>query len=137
VITVTKVFKADAAHVLPDHDGKCARLHGHTYTYEVTIGQGLWYDDSLPTTGPTHGMVVDFGDLTRYWKEYVEPLLDHVSLNESLGIYPTAENICMWVSDWLQEFCTLHGVHLVSVRVHEGPDSFATFTPNYQGGPKL
>lgn len=29
-ISVTKIFKFDAAHFLPEHKGKCADIHGHT-----------------------------------------------------------------------------------------------------------
>ena len=34
-ITVSATFAA--AHRLPDHEGKCFRLHGHTYGLEVTV----------------------------------------------------------------------------------------------------
>ena len=34
-ITVSATFAA--AHRLPEHEGKCARLHGHTYGLEVTV----------------------------------------------------------------------------------------------------
>ena len=38
-ISVTKIFKFDAAHFLPEHSGKCADLHGHTYRLEVTVAR--------------------------------------------------------------------------------------------------
>ena len=34
-MTITTNFAA--AHRLPDHEGKCQRLHGHTYGLEVTV----------------------------------------------------------------------------------------------------
>lgn len=135
MITVTKVFKADAAHVLPDHNGKCANLHGHTYTYEITVGRGE--GPALHSDGSDRGMLVDFSDLTVYWEKSIKPFVDHVSLNESLGIYPTAEVIALWVATNMAPFCLSNGVSLVSVRVHEGPDSFATFTSDCQESPEL
>ena len=43
-ITVTATFAA--AHRLPDHEGKCFRLHGHTYGLEVTV------EGTPQTSGP-------------------------------------------------------------------------------------
>jgi 6-pyruvoyltetrahydropterin/6-carboxytetrahydropterin synthase len=70
--TITKRFVFDAAHQLPNHDGKCAHLHGHTYTLEV--------DAQGPVTeygSPQEGMVIDFALLSNYWKQCLEPLVDH------------------------------------------------------------
>ena len=30
---VLKEFEFDAAHYLPEYNGKCERLHGHTYNW--------------------------------------------------------------------------------------------------------
>jgi hypothetical protein len=54
-ITVSLTFAA--AHQLPEHEGKCARLHGHTYGLEVTV-QG-----TPQPAGPAKGMVMDFAEL--------------------------------------------------------------------------
>lgn len=132
MISVTKIFKADASHILPEHNGKCANFHGHTYTYEITVRRRLDTDGYVvQCAGPQKGMVVDFGDLADYWKKYLEPFLDHVHLNDSLGpdFYPTAELLSLWVAENLAGFCKMYGVLLVCVNVHEGPGSFATYTP--------
>ena len=50
-ITVTATFAA--AHRLPDHEGKCFRLHGHTYGLEVSV------EGTPQETGPAAGMVMD------------------------------------------------------------------------------
>src|SRR5687767_7041396 len=52
---VTRSFAFEAAHQLPWHPGKCKRLHGHNYRFEVTVEGPL----------DEHGVVVDFDDLHR------------------------------------------------------------------------
>jgi 6-pyruvoyltetrahydropterin/6-carboxytetrahydropterin synthase len=34
---IRKHFRFEAAHALPYHPGKCARLHGHSYGLEVAV----------------------------------------------------------------------------------------------------
>lgn len=78
--TISKSWRFDAAHRLPNHDGKCRRPHGHTYT--VTVGVA---GEPQPLDGrPQEGMVVDFGELDRVWKT-LEPELDHQDLNRTVG----------------------------------------------------
>lgn len=67
----------DASHVIPGHPGKCARLHGHTYRFEVWI--------SGPVSGPD-GMLVDFYEIKRQIDEW-----DHRHLNDIVDFVPTAE----------------------------------------------
>jgi len=66
----------DASHVIPDHPGKCGRLHGHTYRFEV------W------ASGPVaaDGMLVDFYDVKRAVDAW-----DHRHLNDEVSFVPTAE----------------------------------------------
>lgn len=67
----------DASHVIPDHPGKCARLHGHTYRFEVWI--------SGPVDERT-GMLVDFYEVKRAIDAW-----DHRHLNDEVDFVPTAE----------------------------------------------
>jgi 6-pyruvoyltetrahydropterin/6-carboxytetrahydropterin synthase len=88
-----KSFCFEASHVLPSHDGKCARLHGHSWRATLVV-EGVELQDS----GPKSGMVCDYADL----KAAVEPLreqyLDHHHLNDSTGIEnPTSEELCRWI----------------------------------------
>jgi 6-pyruvoyltetrahydropterin/6-carboxytetrahydropterin synthase len=88
-----KRFGFEAAHYLPQHQGKCRRMHGHSWVgwVEVTGSQ-------LKTTGPESGMVMDFGCLAEAVKPMVEDYLDHYCLNESLGLEsPTSETIAQWI----------------------------------------
>ncbi len=87
---IRKQFKFEAAHVLPHHLGKCARLHGHSYRVEVAL------DGPLQDDGPGRGMVVDFDLLARVVRAGVIGELDHRSLNDILP-NPTCENVAVWI----------------------------------------
>lgn len=67
----------DASHVIPDHPGKCGRLHGHTYRFEVWL--------SGPVAGGD-GMLVDFYEIKRQIDAW-----DHRHLNDMVDFVPTAE----------------------------------------------
>jgi 6-pyruvoyltetrahydropterin/6-carboxytetrahydropterin synthase len=93
-VQIRKSFTFEAAHVLPHHPGKCARLHGHSYRLDVAL------DGALQATGPAAGMVEDFEVVSRVVKAAVIDELDHRSLNELMD-NPTAENTVLWVWDRL------------------------------------
>lgn len=67
----------DSSHVIPGHPGKCARLHGHTYRFQVWVSG---------TVDEATGMLVDFFDLKREIDAW-----DHRHLNDEVGFVPTAE----------------------------------------------
>jgi 6-pyruvoyltetrahydropterin/6-carboxytetrahydropterin synthase len=102
-----KEFLFEAAHMLPNHDGKCARLHGHSWKGRVVI-QG----DGLYINGPKQGMVMDYSDISAKIKPMNEKYLDHHYLNETLGLSaPTSEEVARWVYNHLkQELPELHQV---------------------------
>ncbi len=91
---IRKSFRFEAAHVLPHHPGKCARLHGHSYRFEVAVA------GPLQSSGPAQGMVVDFDDIAAVVRPHVVERLDHSSLNDVLP-NPTAEHIALWIWDEL------------------------------------
>lgn len=113
-ITVTKRFEFAYAHHLPEYNGKCANLHGHTGILEVEVGQAL-----IPSL--YEGMVIDFGDLKRIVEEEVIKYFDHAYLNELIS-RPTAENMVSWVVEKLE---TVFGHSLKRIRIYETPDSYA------------
>lgn len=94
---LTKTFRFEAAHHLPGHRGKCARLHGHSYTLEVTLRGPIKQE----TGASDDGMVMDFDDLSSVVKQAVIERLDHHDLNEVTGIRTTAENLAHWIWDAL------------------------------------
>ena len=87
---IRKSFTFEAAHVLPNHPGKCARLHGHSYRLDVAL------EGPLQESGPAAGMVEDFEVVSRVVEAAVIGELDHRSLNDLMD-NPTAKHIAGWI----------------------------------------
>jgi len=131
VIRIGKTFRFEAAHVLPNHTGKCSRPHGHSYQVEVVFAA-----PALPERQPgasSTGMLIDFGDVSRAWKA-VEDEFDHRNLNDRIpaSYHPTtAENIARYLLLYFQsELPDLlaeaeAGVHVEKVRVWETATGWA------------
>lgn len=120
---LTKVFRFEAAHHLPGHRGKCARLHGHSYRLEITLRGPI---KEAPGESD-HGMVIDFGDLAQIVREAVISRLDHSDLNEVTGIHTTAENLTYWIWDALVA-AGLPDDLLYGVRLWETESGYAEVT---------
>lgn len=119
MITVTKIFHFEAAHFLPKHQGKCKRLHGHTYKLEVTVSR-------LKHLCPINddGMVVDFSDLKKVVQKEIIEQVDHELLNNIL-LDPTAENLLCWMNGKLTMALADHLYKVRRLRLWETPDSYA------------
>jgi 6-pyruvoyltetrahydropterin/6-carboxytetrahydropterin synthase len=87
---IRKTFRFEAAHVLPHHPGKCARMHGHSYVLEVAVRGPLQSD------GPARGMIVDFDEIKTIVRAQIVDVLDHQTLNDFIE-NPTAELIVHWI----------------------------------------
>jgi 6-pyruvoyltetrahydropterin/6-carboxytetrahydropterin synthase len=88
---LTQRFHFDAAHTLQRQvDAEPSRrIHGHTYTAEVTVAG---------TPDPRTGMVVDLAHLRRAL-ESVRDRLDHRLLDDVRGLGPaTLENLCSFIA---------------------------------------
>ena len=83
---VTKTFGFEAAHRLLDYQGKCERLHGHSYKLAVTVDCPVRPD----------GIAFDFSDLKRVVRQRVIEVLDHRYLNDYVP-KSTAENVAVWI----------------------------------------
>ena len=96
--TLTKSATFEASHILPHHDGKCARLHGHSWKVTVEVS-----GDTLHRDGVKAGMLTDYGDISAPLKRLVEGSLDHWHLNDSTGLEsPTSELLATWVFEALR-----------------------------------
>lgn len=103
-----KEFEFDAAHFLPKYNGKCEKLHGHTYKLVVRV-------EGSPDA---EGMVLDFLKLKKTVQELVLSKLDHSCLNDLLP-QPSAENIAIWVWQQLVEALQGPNYKLEEVQVWE------------------
>jgi len=144
---IGKLYTFDAAHQLSSHKGKCANLHGHTYTVEVIVES-----DVLCPSGSSEGMVLDYGDMDAVIKPIIEEM-DHAFLTNNyepawfalqhsnaftqvdkfcfVGKRTTAENLAEWI--YLRVAPSLPGK--VTIRVSETPKTFAEYTSNEVYGP--
>ncbi len=108
---IYKEFRFEAAHRLPHHDGKCCRLHGHSW-----LGRVYVKGNQLIKDGSKQGMLLDYGDLKKYIQPLLDDFLDHYYLNETTGLEnPTSEAIAKWVFEQL-EAAALPGLHAVEIR---------------------
>ncbi|MFT8321496.1 MAG: 6-carboxytetrahydropterin synthase QueD [Bacillus sp. (in: firmicutes)] len=120
-VLVSKEFTFDAAHHLHCYEGKCKNLHGHTY--KAVFGISGFTNEI--------GLVIDFGDIKKIWKEKIEIYLDHRYLNETLPkMNTTAENMVVWIYEKMQDalrdsYSAQQGARLEFVRLYETPTSYA------------
>ena len=118
---ITKEFRFEAAHKLPLHDGKCARLHGHSWRGRLVLRAAMPIQ-----CGPKTGMVQDFGDVSKVLAPFVEEHLDHHYLNETTDtVQPTSELLAEWVFNELKPKLPL----LVAVEIDETCTSSARYEP--------
>ena len=92
--TVWKEFRFEAAHKLEEHDGKCARLHGHSW-----VGRVYLTGNYLQAVGSKKEMLIDFGTVKEMLiTPVVEQFLDHHYLNETLATNrPTSEMVAQFL----------------------------------------
>lgn len=96
---IYKEFRFEAAHKLPNHDGKCSRLHGHSWVARVYVK-----GNKLIKSGPKQDMIMDYGDIKQYIKPLLDKFLDHYYLNESTGLEnPTSEKLAQWIFEKLEK----------------------------------
>jgi 6-pyruvoyltetrahydropterin/6-carboxytetrahydropterin synthase len=118
-------------HRLLDYDGPCAHPHGHNGLVEIELETNEL---------DRRGMVVDFGDVKRDLKGWIDTTMDHQMLlrsddplaewmrehGEPVCLFeenPTAENIARTIFERARE----QGWPVLAVRLWETPTSFATY----------
>ena len=128
---VTKEIHFCYGHRLLNYAGKCRHLHGHNGKAVITLEAAAL--DRL-------GMVVDFSEIKRLLKTWIDETLDHKMLLHrddpiipelrrqgeafvELDVNPTAENIAKLIYDRAAG----HGLPVVEVTLWETENSFATY----------
>jgi 6-pyruvoyltetrahydropterin/6-carboxytetrahydropterin synthase len=106
------ITEFDAAHSLPGYQGKCARLHGHTYQVEMVVEGDVG----------ENGFVIDFYQLKNILTAVLQDL-DHNCLNDILP-NPTAETIAQWISERLKKDMETTSVRLFSLKLWEGKNKW-------------
>jgi 6-pyruvoyltetrahydropterin/6-carboxytetrahydropterin synthase len=138
---LSKEFTFEASHQLPNHDGKCARLHGHSWRMLVTI-EGRTLQPAMRHNevrigqtemerNPKAGMLMDYADIKAIVKPFVDEFLDHWHLNDSTGIRnPTSESLAVWVFNKLVAAFQSQECQLKSITIYETCTSSCTYQPD-------
>jgi 6-pyruvoyltetrahydropterin/6-carboxytetrahydropterin synthase len=109
---ISKYWRFEAAHILPRHPGRCARLHGHSFRLRVEI-EGPVQPDSQ--------FVMDYAELSKIVEPIVERF-DHRFLNLYVQ-YPSAENLAIHIAHELRPM--LSGMDRIIVAVSETEKTWA------------
>ena len=137
MISITKIFRFEAAHAIYRYPGDCARIHGHSYELHVTVGAKCPVDNFIGGMG----IIIDFKELKTLVQSSVIKILDHklilskaylsetkvqFSPNELVvfDAEPTAENLLLFLSKQIS-FVLPESVRLHSLRIWETRDSCA------------
>ena len=132
---LTKKFRLEMAHALVGYEGKCSRLHGHSYRLGVTVECDA---AALQNAGSEEGMGVDFGVIkeivertivepydhslllrrTAEAEEVVEVLTRHFEGVYAFDWQPTSENILLHFASLIAPHIP-QGIRLHSLRLHE------------------
>lgn len=135
-MTISKKFTFEASHVLPLHEGKCSRLHGHSWGLTVAVRGKV---------DLRSGFVVDYAKLKEVVNKYVVDRLDHHHLGqgglvdvEKIGkypcvfghsFYPSSENLTLAIAKILKPLIPelAKGCFLFSIELDETCTSKATW----------
>lgn len=130
-LAIGKTFTFSAAHALPNHNGRCRRLHGHNYKVELRLTGEIVRLPALPLPRPATpsdlGMVMDFAELSPVI-ERIKDALDHQYLNDVLPSQffpPTAENLATYIWDQVYTATMYTNAELEYVRVWETDTCYA------------
>lgn len=111
-------FSFDASHIIPDHPGKCHKLHGHRWVVTLSLQRDLYDFKS--------GLVMDMGSIRKLAMPIVARL-DHTHLNFFMSI-PTAENVALYFAHEI--FPKLDACFTLQIEVSDTPTSKVILTPS-------
>jgi len=114
---VSKKFSFDAAHKLPNYQGKCVNLHGHHWVLNVTVSGQI---------NKQTGMIIDFVRFKGIIEHEFISKLDHTYLNDIFP-YPTAELIIEHLAFNIPPHFAHLGVTLEKLELWESEGSKVTW----------
>lgn len=140
MITITKIFRFEAAHAIHRYPGSCAHIHGHSYELHVSVQTESPVDGYIPGLG----IVMDFKELKSIVQQKAIALLDHkvilsqAYLAESKNSFPgdeltvfeaepTAENLLYFIRSRIEGNFP-DGVRIASMKLWETRDSYAEWS---------
>lgn len=146
-VEIQRRFTFEAAHHLEWHQGKCHRVHGHSFVMDVTVSGSIpMYGDAMPSDinapreddvhfASDFGMVVDFAVLDAVVKQRIVDRLDHRNLDDfgrpgstPYLPYPTVEMLALLVFTDLHEAFRRERFRLERVQVWETAKGSAIVT---------
>jgi len=92
--TLNTEFKFDSAHFIEGYDGKCGRMHGHTYRVRISARSHKLNPSKYLETPD---MVCDFRELKWSARDMEKGGLDHSVLNDQLPVNTTAERLAEYI----------------------------------------
>lgn len=139
MITLTKIFRFEAAHAIHGYPGACANIHGHSYELHVCVASMQEKENFIGGSG----MVIDFKDLKKLVQESVISRLDHklilsrnflkpsgMTPREGLLVFenePTVENLLIFIRNEIGKSLPAD-IKLASLTLWETGDSYAAWS---------
>lgn len=140
MISITKIFRFEAAHAIYKYPGSCEHLHGHSYELHVSVVPNQLQEDFIAGLG----IIIDFKELKRLVQDAVINALDlkimlsRAYLEESKNTFsskelvafdfePTAENLLIFSRNQIRSQLPGH-IQLNSLTLYETRDSFAEWS---------
>jgi 6-pyruvoyltetrahydropterin/6-carboxytetrahydropterin synthase len=140
MLSITKIFRFEAAHAIHHYPGSCANIHGHSYELHVTVQATQPSDDFLKGLG----ILIDFKDIKALVQQYAINALDHkvilskaylAEVNKNFSeselvvfeVEPTAENLLIFLRTQIRARLP-EGIQLTSLKLWETRDSYAEWS---------
>lgn len=94
MLSITKIVRFEAAHVISSYRGPCGNIHGHSYELHITINGTM----SHKTT-----MLMDFSELKKLINKAVIKDFDHALLLKRNAVNLAASKNVATKLCWLEE----------------------------------
>tara|TARA_B100000029_G_scaffold211957_1_gene209967 strand:+ start:603 stop:1043 length:441 start_codon:yes stop_codon:yes gene_type:complete len=144
-LKIVKIIQWDMGHRVLNHRSICKGIHGHRYKAEICLD-----GDIITRSGVSEeGMVIDFADIKKTAKSFIQDELDHAFMvwnkdKELIDFFsnskghkpvfvpftPTAENVAKYIFDILNtKFKDVFnsGLKLHSIKLWETPTSYVIY----------